>query len=414
MKLSKNSNLLMSFFVNHGFINHTPLNKNGYNIIIQLYNDILNSHKYLKELKKTIYYTTNISKINYVYQIPKPRTFNLKSFPTEVIKRIDDLSSYYVEYNFSLFNRDITIFFISEKNNINLQLVAFNKYIDAIIMWLYILNIYSTSKCSKKFTTYFYFTSLEKRIPSSNIYTLNEYHVNTAFTRTCQSDSEIVVFRKEEWFKVFIHETFHNFALDFSGIDSNYCDNFILNLFPVNSEVNLYEAYSESWAEILNAMFCSFIILKNKTNFNDFLSNFDKFINFERTYSFFQLVKTLNFMGLTYKDLYSKNSKSKLLRDTFYKEETNVLSYYIIKTILMNDYQMFMSWCNSHNISLLHFNNIPKNKTNFCKLIERNYKTSSMLNGVNVAKQFISYLKTNNVENTYIMNNLRMTICELN
>ena len=65
----------------------------------------------------------------------------------------------------------------------------------------------------------------------------------------------------------------------------------------------------------MNALFCSFLALKDKNNIDEFLSNSVFFINFERTYSFFQLVKTLNFMGLTYKDMYSKTDHSRMLRE---------------------------------------------------------------------------------------------------
>ena len=71
------------------------------------------------------------------------------------------------------------------------------------------------------------------------------------------------------------------------------------------------------------------------------MKNVEFFIHFERTYSFFQLVKTLNFMGLTYKDLYSETEKSSIMRENLYKEKSNVLSYYIIKTILINNYQLY-------------------------------------------------------------------------
>jgi accessory gene regulator protein AgrB len=67
------------------------------------------------------------------------------------------------------------------------------------------------------------------------------------------------------------------------------------------------------------------------------------------------MVKTLDFMGLKYKDLYSNSSVSATMRETLYKEDSNVLSYYIITTILMNNYQGFLSWCNTNNLSLLQF-----------------------------------------------------------
>jgi hypothetical protein len=74
-------------------------------------------------------------------------------------------------------------------------------------------------------------------------------------------------------------------------------------------------------------------------------------INLERNYSFLQLVKILGFMGLTYKDLYSQTHQSKILRDNLYKEKTNVLSYYVIKTILLNNYPSFLLWCQKNNIT---------------------------------------------------------------
>jgi len=164
-----------------------------------------------------------------------------------------------------------------------------------------------------------------------------------------------------------------------NNIEAN---NYILNIFKVKSDVNLYEAYTEFWAEIINALFCSFFSLNNKNNIKEFLSIFEIYINFERTYSFFQLIKTLDFMGLTYKDLYSKTEHSIILRDNLYKERTNVLSYYIIKTILINNYQDFLYWCKSNNFSLLQFKKTITNKLEFCKFIEKNYKTTSMLNGI--------------------------------
>ena len=207
-------------------------------------------------------------------------------------------------FTFSLFSRNITLHFIVEDEKPDVE--TFEKYVDAIYMWIYILSSYASKRCSNSLVVYLYFTSLEKSLPSSNVETLDELNVNTAFTTTCPRDSEIVVFRKEEWFKVLIHESFHNFALDFSDMNNSHAHKCILDIFKVNSNVNLYESYTEFWAEIMNALFCSFYTLKNKRDIDQFLSNSEFFINFERTYSYFQLVKALDFMGLTYEDLYSK------------------------------------------------------------------------------------------------------------
>jgi hypothetical protein len=185
--------------------------------------------------------------------------------------------------------------------------------------------------------------------------------------------------------------------------------------------VNLYESYTEFWAEIINALFCSFIALKNKHNVEEFLSNSEFYINIERGYSFFQLVKTLHFMGLQYSDLYSKTEHSKINRNNLYKEKTNVLSYYIIKTILINNYPSFLQWCKIHNLSLLQFRKTLFNQNDYCMFIKKNYKTKSMIESVKNTQLLLSKVikknddkKNKNNKNMYnLLSNLRMSICEL-
>jgi len=230
---------------------------------------------------------------------------------------------------------------------------------------------------------------------------------------TCPKNSEIVIFRKEEWFKVFIHETFHNFGLDFSGINNEICKQRILSLFPVKSDVNLFEAYSEFWAKIINCIFCSYMQLKNKNDIRAFLSNFEILINLERIYSLFQMVKVLQFMNLTYEQLYKSNNE---LLSLLYKEQTNVLSYYVITLLLVNNYTEFIQWCNTNNSSLLQFKKTNTNLHSLCTFIERNYKTKSLLHCIHVMEQLLVKLrnkKTQKKENKYMLDNLRMTICEL-
>jgi hypothetical protein len=372
----------------------------------------------LKRSKGANFYSITTKKIHSSKQITRPNNFSTHSFPEEVRKHIDELSLTELCYSFSLFNRNIKLFFITEEPHIELKIEEYNKHVDAVIMWLHILNEYASKQCSTNLAVYFYFTSLEKHLPRSNIHVLDENNVNTAFTTTCPKDSEIVVYRKEEWFKVFIHESFHNFALDFSDMNNAECTNYILKIFPVQSEVNLYESYTEFWAEIINSLFCSFYLLKDKNNVDEFLSNSEFFINFERTYSFFQLSKALRFMGLSYIDLYSKNAHREVLRETLYKEKTNVLSYYVIKTILLNNYQDFLFWCTKNNLSLLQFKKTIHNQMEYCKFIERNYKKTTMLDGVDQSQKFLNVLYSKNTNrrqsnDSYVLSNLRMSICEL-
>jgi hypothetical protein len=434
-KLTNASKNLMSFFLENKCINHVEQTPKTKKTITKLFRELKQADTYIKLKKQTEgskFYKINIEKIVSVSQVPKPKTFNSSSFTKEIREHIDTATNYSLSYTFSLFDRNINILFIVEDTSPQLQIDYYNEYVEKILVWLYIINEYSSKKCSKNITLYIYFTSLTKKLPSSNIHILGENNVNTAFTHTCPVNSEIVIFRKEEWFKVLMHETFHNFALDFSDMNSqsSICKERILSIFPVNSNVNLYEAYTEFWAELMNAVFCSYYLTISKINhkgeavsesdlMDELLSNFDFFINFERTYGFFQLVKTLDFMGLTYKDLYSKKSESVALRNTLYKEKSNILCYYIIRPILMNNYQGFLSWCNKNNFSLLQFKKTNKNLDEFCNFIKTNYKTKSMTDSINCMQKFLGKLKkmkhnkkpNENID--FALSNMRMSLCEL-
>ena len=411
MKLSKQSKKLMLFFTKNKQLKYVNQTNNTKFLLTKLYEEILDAFKYINKCNINNNYT--IKKIQHVSEITKPQNFNANSFPEIVRNYIDKSMMSEICYTFSLYERKIKIYFITETNDIEANIDIYNKYLKSVAMWLCILNIYSSKECSKRISIYFYLTSLEKVLPRSNIVILDEINVNTAFTTTCPVDSEIVVFRKEEWFKVFIHETFHNFGLDFSMMNNNDINRCILNILKVNSLVNSYEAYTEFWAEIINALFCSFYALKDINDVNEFLSNSELFINFEITYSLFQLTKTLDFMGLSYNDLYSNSKQSVIVRENLYKEKTHVLSYYIIKTILLNNYQGFLSWCNSNNLSLLNFKKTTGNLNEFCLFIHKNYKKRELLNNIYQTHLFLSKIQRKKENYKYILSNLRMSICEL-
>lgn len=426
MKLSKNSKNIISLILNTKNEKHkSHFTKKTESIIETIYNDILQSYHYVNEIKqkqknhpKNLIPEIYVKKLTNVYDIPKPKNFNSNSFPPEIRKYIDETSGSQITYDFSLQERNIRIHFITEELNSELNIASYNKYVDLMHMWIHILNKYASKKCSKRLVIYLYFTSLEKKIPTSNISILDEIHVNSAFTSTCPENSEIVIFRKEEWFKVFIHESFHNFGLDFSDMNTEICNDQIRTIFKVTSDVNLYESYAETWAEIMNACFCSFMLMKDKKDRNLFMEGAELFISIERKHSFIQMVKTLNFMGLTYKHLYTQNKESILLRNTMYKEKTNVLSYYIIKCILLNNYQGFLGWCKNNNLSLLQFNKTTTNGMEYCKFIERNYKTKDMLDQVEETEKSLAWIKNatalhKDKDVQFMLTNMRMSACEL-
>ena len=121
---------------------------------------------------------------------------------------------------------------------------------------------------------------------------------------------------------------------------------------------------------------------------------------------------------IKYKYLYSNTEESRVLRETMYKEKSSVLAYYVITLVLMNNYQGFLSWCNTHNLSLLQFKKTTANLDEFCKFIEKSYKTKSMIQGVECMEKFFNGFKKSKTkksrENTeLLLKNMRMSICEL-
>jgi len=356
------------------------------NILKGIYKEIEESYKF-----EPINYSFKEKNI-YELQITQPKSMPFNYIPQQVREHILKNSRYEINYSFIVGKRECEIFFIMEEQ---LKSTDIHKYIKVIVMWLYILEKFAPPQCSKVFKGYFYMTSLEKHLPEKSDDVIDEIHSNTAFTRSCSADSEIILFRKEEWFKVFIHETFHSFGLDFSEMDVRECHLRILSTFKIKSQVNLFEAYTEFWAEIINSLFCSFFSKKSLAYY----------IEKEKDYSFFQMNKVLTYMGISYEDLFDKTHLH------IYKENTNVFSYYILKTILMNNYIKFLEWCNQNNgtQNVFCFKKTKENLNNFCKFIEDNYKDPTIINSINEAKIKSKILNNNK----YITTNMRMSISDL-
>jgi hypothetical protein len=250
---------------------------------------------------------------------------------------------------------------------------------------------------------YLYFTDLKKTLPSEAGSYIDEFHVNTAFTTSCQKTTEIVLYRFEEWFKVFIHESFHNLGLDFSEYFSQYPEvvKSILNIFPVKSEIRLYETYCEMWAELMNILLLS---VEDGISFEKALPAIEKHIQIERKYSLFQTAKILDYFDLNYYELFEKTAEAEKLRKN-YKEKTEIFCYYIIKTILLYNCNDFLEWV------LMNCDGIQFNEKNIHKyvndLIIPKYNEIKYVNLIDKIQTYFDKPR-----NTFIGTNLRMTALE--
>ena len=81
----------------------------------------------------------------------------------------------------------------------------------------------------------------------------------------------------------------------------------------------------------------------------------------ECKHSLFQALKILHFMDLNYKLISDKKHENIGICNYLYKEKTSVFSYYIITSLLINNYMEFMTWCYTNNNKFFQFKKTPGN-----------------------------------------------------
>ena len=353
--------------------------------------------------KKTICFDPIITKINVLSQIPKSKIHDSRFLPKEIVDFINDDSLYFFQFHCIINNREINIYFVLFEEITEKIIYELKHYARMIYIWIYVIDIYSSKNCSKNLNLYIYLTPFKKFLPSNLLKPLDAEHVNTAFTTGCKAFTEIVIFRKEEWFKVFIHETFHNFGLDFSDMNLNEMNNKLTNNFNVDINFNVYESYCETWARIINCLFYSFLSSNNK---RDIMKSFYKNMKLEVCHSLIQCIKIIYFMNLSYDLITNVSSENKTICNYLYKEKTSVFSYYIITCLLMNNYHEFLHWCKENNTNVLLFNKTLSNVDSFIELITKTSKNSNIKKNIKICEDYIfnEKIKLNDTMRMTILN----------
>ena len=423
MQFSNTSQEYFNFFIEHFnkciIKNKESEQKIQNKIFNKLFLDIREADKYVKTLNAFDNCLSGIVlDIKSKKGLALPSTYSNDHFPQEIRKVIETKTVNKILYYCVLNERKITLTFFTFKNETNFAI--YDKYAKQVFMLIAILTHYSSSECSKSLNIFIYLTDFKRIIPDNNYTILGSYNVNGGFTTTCDKNSEIVVYRKEEWFKVLIHEAFHNLGLDFSKMNTNQFHSKIKQIFPINSKFNIVESYCEFWARILNSAFCSYNVIDNKNDKDAFKTFLDFFIQIERLFSLFQCNKILKFLGISYQNLYETDNGSHIARENLYKETTNVFAYYIVTAFLLDNYVNVMNWCNKNNLSCFKFNNSQRNLDLFYNLIENSYKRNEFLKNLMCVSNYASKLNKKTNKNNKLANNeinnifktTRMTIME--
>jgi hypothetical protein len=304
-------------------------------------------------------------------------------------------------------------------NNESLSLSIHHEYIRRMSTWIFVADEYASSTCSQIMDIFLYFTDHCKILPTkSGIGTIDRVHVNTAFTYSCRTSNTITIFRKEEWFKVFIHETFHSLGLDFSGMhtESMRSTEMIRRIFHIGvDDLRIYESYTETFAELLHTQFVSFYSTILKTDYHLMFSKMQKMVAVETAFSLIQCMKVLRHNRITeYPDLFTATKKKREL----YLEKTHVISYFVIKSIMLFHKNEFLEWYIRNNPRTsgtgsgttknlnLDFEKTTRNVEKYAELIISLYKTPAFLDAIRLYGHFSSRVPA-------FQNCLRMTVYEM-
>ena len=117
-------------------------------------------------------------------------------------------------------------------------------------------------------------------------------------------------------------------------------------------------------------------------------------------------------MGLRYTNLYKQDKLSSGFRKILYKEDTNVLCYYVIKTLLLFYNDDFLKWCMMNNNNIIRFDKTDQNLDNLYKFIQQKHNSGLFNSSVNKMELFFKKMRGPLIKNNELVNTSRMSICE--
>lgn len=344
---------------------------------------------------------------------------DFKFIPKPIYNYIRDNSEWWIQFKYRINGRDITLHFITypeskisicdksvappasshkSSNQTGLmcakEIAIYQTYAYKAFLWLTIVSKMSDNNCSgESLNVYIYMTPFKKNIPSMTPTTrqgdtLSAIHVNTGVTQNCQKNGEIIIYRYEEWFKVLIHETMHNFNMDFIDTELSKMNTLLRESFIIpHNDILIFETYTEGWARIIYTMFESYFD-PSVRNQSGFIHIVREKLHYNAIFAALQLTKVLDVMDLEYSHI-TIQSKENLLRcEKNYKEESNIYAYYILGGVLSVFSLPFISWCMANN---KHSSRTIKNQ------YRRNHVTDSI--------RFLNNNNNNNNLSAFFSNN---------
>jgi hypothetical protein len=361
---------------------------------------LLGKIAYQMELGETSWKTNETYRHEILTEFPKGEHYD--GLVGEVRTEIETMQKIGKKYSFSIGDREFSIYILypfDSRKSAKAIYATLDAYVTKIYIWLFVANHFSENHCSRSVSIYIFLTKMKKVLPSTPE-PIDSIHANTAFTTACalHRDNIIYIYRREEWFKVLIHETFHTLGMDFSTMDETPAKRAMYDIFPVNCDLRFYECYTETWAEIIHILFLAQYSKPTNPKKDKTL---ELFLQQERLFSIFQTIKVLRHYQLSYKELCT-DPKDK------YDENTNVFSYFILKSIMIFFSNDFIEWCSLQNKGTIVFKKIQANVLSLVQFVKDRYTDTGYIKTLQHMEKAMKSLESDAPE----MQTLRMTVHE--
>ena len=364
----------------------------------------------------------------------EPENENNRYIPDKVYSYIREKSEYCIRFQANLRGRVVRLYFITFPEShiavcssmkhrglssssssssasylCSAEIEHYQRHAYKVFCWLSIVSQLASKECSEQLDVYFYMTPFKKERPISRhgggeTEVLSAIHVNTGLTRNCEAHGEIIVYRTEEWFKVFIHESMHNFNMDFIDIDLREANERLRKVFCIpHDDVLLFESYTEAWARNIKIMIDAYF----QNDRTQFIYSVREKMTSNALFHIYQMVKVLDIMNLKYSQITVLTPDNLNVCRKQYAEETNVYAYYIFGGILSAYALPFICWCCDHNPgSAIRFRKTSKNLFEFTDFICSAARDPALLSIVDYIEKSAAAVTTQSV----LTKTMRMTI----
>ena len=307
--------------------------------IKSIYERIINGIKFAKEVV-----TQDKLKILTGHEIvyPTHNTYMSKEIYNDVKKSMIKQ----VNFDIAFHDRFFTISISVMKNN-PITIDELVTSMRRMVSWLYVSNHYSDKEYCKKLNISLYFTNIKKGFPNSETENIGSANVNSGVSSWYNnSTSNILIFRYEEWFKVFVHECGHSYGIESHDVHGKKLYDYVKGLVSIEISSRIGEAYVETWARIIVVFYSA---IEHSSDYDEFITLLRFNMQFESIFSAIQAYRILAFNKLPYNIVIDPLSSA----GASYIETTNIFAYYILCGAFMYDPFNFIIWCDKHNPLLL-------------------------------------------------------------